>query len=117
MKLVQHIYLRLTLVAILLVALGTSGFAHRFVPADDALTAYVAAGGSYADICADAGIDGATQSCDACRLVDTAAVPIADRSCTAVVDRVQRLVFTASRALDPASGFDPTRPVRAPPVA
>ena len=64
---------RLTMICALVVALIGSAWAHRADTSamTDDLLAYVASGGSLADICGDGGPTNHTQTCDACRLVDT----------------------------------------------
>lgn len=117
MKHTRHLFARLSLVLALLVALTSAGLAHRFMPADadETLTAYLAAGGSYADICGD--VDHrAMQSCDACRLVDI--------TCLAGVNPAERtdakhlaLAGAVTASVGPAlSAFDPLRAARAPPA-
>jgi len=78
MKFCRSLVARFCLVLALLVALGASGFAHRAAtPApDEALLAYVQAGGSLSEICADEFEGGHAEKCDACRLADCAAVPL-----------------------------------------
>ena len=111
------LFARLTLVVALLIAMASSGLAHRFVPAqaDEALTAYLAAGGSYADICGD--VDhGAMQSCDACRLVDTACLAGVDPSNLSPSAHFGNAGFAQTHSEPNLPAFDPVRPVRAPPA-
>ena len=73
MQLKKLPFARLMIAVALFVAMASSGLAHRFASGSDTenLNAYLAAGGTYADICDDGGLGGhnAGQSCDACRLV------------------------------------------------
>lgn len=113
-------FARLTLVFALFVAMAGSGFAHRFATggAQEALNAYLSAGGSYQDICGDGdtGRHEAGQTCDACRLVDSVALPPFSGTC-AVPDGPMRAKGPAFAALPPHSvAVDPSRPVRAPPA-
>lgn len=111
---------RLMIALALFVAMASSGLGHRFVSGADTanLNAYLAAGGTYADICADDGLGGhnAGQTCDACRLVDSAALPPVAASCAAAYGVI--LAATTRFVALPPLAFvpDPSRPVRAPPV-
>lgn len=119
MQIRQFLAARLAIVFALMLAMAGSGFAHQFTPADtdESLAAYLAAGGSYADICADfSGGHPGSESCDACRLVDSASVP-------AAVPAILELALTASvisPTLSPshhAFAFsNPAHPPRAPPL-
>ncbi len=111
---------RLLLLAALAVALVATGFANR-VPAtgDDAVLAYVLAGGTLSDICGDADGDGLPDhgDCPACHIVGAAALPSADLGL-----RDADLIFVAaivapreSRAV--RAVLDPARGLRAPPLA
>ena len=120
MQLKKHPFARLLIVFALFVAMATSGLAHRFSSGevDESLNAYLAAGGTYQDICADAGFGDHTvgQTCDACRLVDSVAVPPVAASCApahaVILAAHNRSMALASRPFV----ADPSRPVRAPPV-
>jgi hypothetical protein len=120
MQLKKLPFARLMIVLALFVAMASSGLAHRFTSGADteSLNAYLAAGGTYADICADDGMGGhsAGQTCDACRLVDSAALPFVAASCAATHAVI--LAANAAFLALPPSAFapDPSRPVRAPPV-
>lgn len=74
----------LTVIA-LICAMASSGFAHRLVsePLDPALSAYVAQGGSLADICgySEGSSHKSTQTCEACRLVNAVILPSVDTNC------------------------------------
>ena len=114
-----HLHARLSVVVALLVALVSSAWAHRVsdVPYDAELGAYLAAGGLLEDICADGqGSHQEGQTCDACRLVDTVAVPDEMRSCRTLYR--SQFVFAHAVTVAPRKFFsDPSRPVRAPPLA
>lgn len=111
---------RLAVVATLVAALVMVGFAHRTpAPTDTAVQAYVLAGGSLADLCANPADDGlpAHMDCPACHIVATATggnqpdlAHAADLTMTAqrAAPRENR---TARMVLDPALGL------RAPPLA
>ena len=111
---------RLLIVFALFFAMASSGFAHRFQssPVDESLSAYLAAGGTYQDICSDAGLGGHSsgQSCDACRLVDSVALGALAAPC----DPSPAVIAVARNptAALPLQSFvaDPSRPVRAPPL-
>lgn len=120
MQLKNFPFARLMIVFALFVAMASSGSAHRFASASDTenLNAFLAAGGTYADICADDGLGGhnAGQTCDACRLVDGAALPPVTATCAATHAVI--LAANAAFAALPPPAFvpDPSRPVRAPPL-
>ena len=120
MQLKKLPFARLMIAVALFVAMASSSLAHRFASGSDTenLNAYLAAGGTYADICDDGGLGGrnAGQSCDACRLVDGAALPPLAASCavTHAVILATNAAFAALRP--PAFVPDPSRPVRAPPL-
>lgn len=111
---------RLAVVATLVAALVMIGFAHR-APAqsDAAVQAYVLAGGSLSDLCADPLDDGmpAHLDCSACQIVAAGAEPRQpDLRRDADLRMLSRIVApNESRAtrmmLDPALGL------RAPPLA
>lgn len=112
---------RLFAIIAISVAMASSGFAHRIAPqdVDPDLIAFVQAGGSLQDLCAerdDAGFGGA-QSCEACRLYATALVPPAASVCLTDLEggKTAQLIVP----IDNQSAFeiDPSRPARAPPVA
>ena len=100
--------------------LASSGFAHRVAPiaVDESLTAYLAAGGSLSELCVDTGEDGAAvaQSCDACRLVDSVALPVAASGCADAGRRVLATLGGFDTSAPAPAVFDPARPARAPPV-
>lgn len=104
----------------LICALASSGFAHRFVskPLDPALTTYVAAGGSLADICGD--IKGPshqnTQTCEACRLVNAAVLPNHDPTCTPPFGRLPVVQAHISDTELRSARLDLTHAARGPPA-
>jgi len=110
---------RLAIVFALMLAMVGTGFAHQFSTSnlDDDLSTYLAAGGSYADLCIDReGGHAAGATCDACRLVDTASVPVG----RAVQSDCEFAVSFIS-ATPPAFPYtfaiqDPAHPTRAPPI-
>jgi hypothetical protein len=120
MRLTLPPFARLMLALALFVALASSGFAHRFTSdaADESLMAYLAAGGTYQNICGEAGSGdhNASWTCDACRLVDSVALPPAAISCDATPAVI--LATNSAFAAIPSLPFvaDPSRPVRAPPL-
>lgn len=81
------------LVVLIVVALATSGFAHRLsAPADpDALAFQAIFGSSFSDICGDSDETGTEQPCDACRL----------HACMELPKPAGELIL-AELALDPA---------------
>lgn len=118
MRILNATFARLSLVAALLVALASTGFAHRVIPldVDDDLLRYLAVGGSLEEICGDASGDHVGQSCDACRLVDLVTVPFADAKTISVDPRTVSVLPVFIGLCHSGSAADPARPVRAPPV-
>lgn len=114
-------FARLAVVFALAIAMASSGFAHRSasVPIDEGLLIYVEAGGSLTDLCGDLGSDGAAagQTCDACRLVDAATVYAVIAGCHTILGAQLAVVLTPPPLFVPLKADDPSRPVRAPPVA
>lgn len=112
------IFARFAIVFALAFAMATSGFAHRIAAADvdESLQSYVAAGGSLADICGDIGAS-LGETCDACRLVDTAFVPPLSSHCQSAIDAKIAAVIAVVHLPDVANASDPSRLVRAPPIA
>lgn len=111
---------RLFLIAALGVALIASALSPRAPDAEDAaLHAFVLAGGSMAELCADTDGDGLPDhdDCPACRLVAPAMVPQVIPALGAadlvVVSKV--LAPRESRAV--RAVLDPARGTRAPPIA
>lgn len=113
--------LRALLRLVLMLAMIGVGFAHQIAAREISpeLAAYVAAGGTLADLCGTAGDDetGATSDCQACRISDGAALhPLCPQPVIAVLDQTQVYRFVAKRLLH-RHGRDPSRLTRAPPVA
>ncbi|MEL6685388.1 MAG: hypothetical protein AAFN63_00920 [Pseudomonadota bacterium] len=110
--------MRFFVVLTIAVAMTGSSLAHRVAPADldETMLAYVAAGGALEDLCGQPGFAQASQTCDACRLVDGAVVPVSGT--TGLTER--KLIL--QDGLRPTSNFvsgamtNPSCPVRAPPV-
>lgn len=103
----------------LLVAMAGSGFAHRAPTAalDESLLAYVAVGGSLSDLCGEGGVGtGAGNTCDACRLVDAAAVPHNDTMATVTLHALELQDTTRGYAALVGQITNPSCPARAPPV-
>ncbi len=118
MRILTATFAKLSLVAALLVALASTGFAHRVIPldVDDDLLRYLAVGGSLEEICGDASGDHIGQSCDACRLVDVASVPFANAQAVSADWRGASVLPVFVDLCHTGSAADPARPVRAPPV-
>jgi hypothetical protein len=116
MNFARSLFARLMLVFALSIAMAGTGVAHRTAPADAGLLAYIAAGGSYADICGDTDGRSAVQTCEACRLVDTMAVPSAATGCGVAIQTDTYLAPQTGSQSHFSTVFDPNRPVRAPPA-
>jgi hypothetical protein len=120
MRLIKNPFSRRLIGFALFVALASSSFAHRMTSSsvDESLSAFLAAGGTYQDICYETGFTdhNAGQTCDACRLVDSLVLPPVVASCDIkpAIKQVARSVYMAiaSHSFSP----DPSRPVRAPPL-
>lgn len=105
----------------LILAIAAIGFAHSNArkALSPELAAYVAEGGSLADICGGTDKQNSAhgQKCEACRLIGAALMP---RNCYGVPllvsDQTRILTFVAKR-LHRARPLDPTRLTRAPPKA
>jgi hypothetical protein len=103
----------------LIFAMAASGFAHSSArkALSPELAAYVAAGGSLADICgrSDEQDKANGQRCEVCRLIGAVIVP---RNChgapLSVSDHTRIFAFVAKR-LHRTHPLDPTRLTRAPP--
>ncbi|WP_386679730.1 hypothetical protein [Loktanella sp. R86503] len=110
----------LFVVIAVIIAMASTGFAHRFVsqPLDPALTAYVAAGGSLADICGqtDGSSHHSLQSCEACQLVNAAVVPSHDPACDAPFGLLSAVHASKADLYFQSATFDMSRAPRAPPV-
>lgn len=120
MPVVFRVFAKLCVTATLLVAMMAVGFAHRSSqpPLDPDLRAFLEAGGTLEELCGLAGdAPGASQNCEACRLVDTVACPphaVAAQRDTPV--RTQRMRVIA-QLRHHAKPLDPTQLTRAPPQA
>jgi hypothetical protein len=119
--LIMNPFSRFFIVFSLFVALASSGFAHSMTsgPVDEGLSAFLTAGGTYQDICDKTEFTdhSAGQTCDACRLVDSAALPPVVASCD-VKPAVRQVAHSVYTAFAPLYFFaDPSHPVRAPPLA
>lgn len=119
MRLTFSIFGRLLTTFVLVFALMAVGFAHRVAPANmtPELAAYVAMGGSLADLCGrteDPDQTG-TVSCEACRIADASIVPReAGNGPVLVLERTRTFSFVAKR-LHHNRPLDPARLTRAPP--
>ncbi|APX13840.1 hypothetical protein [Tateyamaria omphalii] len=114
-------FCKIGLICAVMIALATIGFAHQNTQPSPSpeLAAYVAAGGSLADLCGLPGSDGQApvQNCEACRISDSAAwtrIHCADRPVT--LAKVFAFSFVAKRLIE-RRGLDAARLVRAPPHA
>ncbi|KIN64564.1 hypothetical protein Z946_3456 [Sulfitobacter noctilucicola] len=101
--------------------MAVSAFAHTGArPAlSPELEAYVAAGGTLAELCGTAGEQDGTQGqkCEACRLIGAALLPRdAHGVPVARCDQTRILTFVAKR-LHNSRPLDPARQTRAPPQA
>lgn len=111
---------RLTVLAVLTVALIATGFGHRIPSAGDmALQQYVLSGGSVADLCGD--LDGDSlpdhSDCPACHIVATAAPPDARLSLHDADLFVVAKIVAPRESRVFRSVLDPARSLRAPPLA
>lgn len=105
----------------LIVAFAASGFAHSTIQTEmtPELAAYVANGGSLAELCGTSGRPDqrALAKCEACRLINAAILPTADLGvldCSTV--KTRNYLFIAQCAHN-ACPLDPARLTRAPPQA
>ena len=112
--------LKLLLVAALLVAMGSVGFAHRpSVPEmNPELLAYLEAGGSLSDICGDLGEDerGGAEHCEACRLLSSFHLPPPAPCLIARAQWCHEPVATAREIVPVTRAFDHCRPTRGSPL-
>lgn len=115
-----HQFTKLFLTIAVLVAMTGIGFAHRIAPAadvDESLLAYVQAGGSLEDLCGDADFGaGHSETCEACRLVDGAVVPQAGTAAALQVAPSPQQKQNGAPFVAFAQAFNPSCPVRAPPL-
>jgi len=109
---------KLGLVLTLFVALTGAGVAHRTqMPVmDDGLAAYLAAGGSLADLCGDGDVEGGSHGCAACHLVAGAVLPAVASSFCLLPAHQYTPLPDAQLHFHAHLAADPSRPVRAPPV-
>lgn len=115
------VQLRLITTIVLIATLVGTGLAHtkHETPLSPDLIAFVASGGSLADICGD--FDGQTdsqgQNCEACRIGGTMILP---PNCAGVSlvssDAIRSMLFVAKR-IHRTRPIDSTRLTRAPPQA
>jgi hypothetical protein len=113
-------FARLAVVVALIFVMAGSGLGHRFAApeTDEALLAYVQAGGALDDLCGEGGLAShmGGQSCDACRLVDGAMVPPAEFVFAASIGQfIPSTELSATQVLA-CGAVDPSRPARAPPT-
>ncbi len=108
---------RLT-VTLLILALASSGFAHRFATPDDlAAAAYMQAFGLDAGaICGDVDGDGVTSDCEACRLHAAMSLPVAAISEIVIQLSLDPAEWTPAPPVLHALTAEATRPARAPPT-
>lgn len=112
---------RLLVGCLLVVAMASASFAHAVMSRTTSpeLSAYLAAGGSLAEICGDLE-DRESHSgskCEACRLIEVAAVPPEMSGARlSLTDRTRRFAFISKQLLQ-SRGLDPARLSRAPPTA
>lgn len=120
MTFMHRAFCRLLLCLSLVLAMATSGFAHRGVESGPApeLAAYLAAGGSLADLCGDVGggHEG-VQSCAACRLIEAAFMPFEAVGVPLRLSAGTQAHVLVAKRLQRSRGLDPARLTRAPPAA
>ncbi|MEY8829198.1 hypothetical protein AB9K34_12440 [Sedimentitalea sp. XS_ASV28] len=104
----------------LLCALGGAGLAHRLPGSvhDPALSAFVQAGGSLADLCAqDDGLpQDAVNGCEFCRLVDSVVLDAYQARVVSDLGGQSVLQVPDHQDHDNAVRLDQSRPVRGPPA-
>jgi hypothetical protein len=103
---------------LLVLALASSGFAHRFASPDDlAAAAYMQAFGLDAGaICGDVDGDGVTSDCEACRLHAAMSLPVAAISEILIQLSLDPAEWTPAPPALHALTAEATRPARAPPT-
>ena len=116
---VMHLFIRQLTTISLIAAFISLGFAHKNMKPvmTPELVAYVAAGGSIADICGGDQYPDRTNTvnCEACRIADSLTVTqTCDPVATIDLERIQRWRFISKR-LAQSQGLDPARLTRAPP--
>lgn len=104
--------------ALLVLALASSGFAHRIAtPDDQAAAAYMQAFGLDAGaICGDVDGDGVTSDCEACRLHAAMALPVPAISEIVIQLSLDPAEWTPAPPVLHALTAEATRPARAPPT-
>lgn len=111
---------RLMIVLALTMAMVSGAWAHRIAPVDydESLSAYLLAGGTLDTLCTDA--DGTEhdglRTCDACRLVDTAALSPAQVACLGALPVTDVPALPAAGRMLPVALWNPQHPARAPPA-
>ena len=105
-------------VTLLVLALASSGFAHRFAtPDDQAAAAYMQAFGLDAGaICGDVESDGAASDCEACRLHAAMSLPVPAISEIVIQLSLDPAEWTSAPPVPHALTAEATRPARAPPT-
>lgn len=103
---------------LLVLALASSGFAHRFAsPDDQAAIAYMQAFGLDASaICGDVDGDGAAPDCEACRLHATISLPVPAISEIVIQLSLDPAEWTPAPPVLHTLNAEATRPARAPPT-
>ena len=106
------------LVALLVLALVSSGFAHRFAsPDEQAATAYIQAFDLNAGaLCGDVEGDEAWSDCDACRLHAAMSLPVPAISEILIQLSLDPAEWTPAPPVLHALTAEATRPTRAPPT-
>lgn len=109
----------IALTLILAVATAALGFAHKPPSAtDQALTAYVLAGGDLSDLCADLDGDGwPDHGCPACHLTGSALLPDSVEAARSAELRFVAQVISPRESRAARTVRDPARGLRAPPLA
>lgn len=110
----------LTLVAMLTLALGAAGAAHRVPSAESlALRAYALAG-LPTDLCGGAGDshhESALPHCPVCTQIGPAILPDPASGIAAIEAQAQAAVYLPMRRYGLEHGRDPTTPLRGPPLS
>ncbi|TDK42377.1 polyketide synthase [Antarcticimicrobium luteum] len=118
MRFLLRIFPLRALIVLMIVALATSGFAHRFVtPAEQAALDYAQAFDLEAsEICGGVGGKGAQQGCDACRLHAAMSLPEPAVSMIVAALSLDLADWTPQPSISYALSVGATRRVRAPPT-
>lgn len=120
-RILRHMGFAPFVVMLLVAAMAASGFAHRLGVAkpDPELAIFIQNGFSLADICGDPSDPdhSSSQVCEACRLVSAAVVPQASSDLLQI--ELSESQTSHSEYTSPLRSFfrDPSRGVRAPPIA